>query len=155
MAAVEVTWTLDIHDTLYRVLLHLLLVSEHSFLDDAPQTYIMSIYHYTDVIFNLYDNLNNSRKEKPPLPPPLPFSPLCLSIYLSLSLSFSPPPLLFFPSVFFSRDLHFLNATLFLLTGPPPHTQDKREAQVSLHVEARLCDFLFDYSSFFSVFRMG
>lgn len=77
------------------------------------------------------------------------------SLSLHLTLSLSPPPLSFFPSVFFSRDLQFLNTTLFLPTGPPPHAYEEREPQVRFLMEAWICDFLFDYYLLFIfAFRM-
>lgn len=54
---------------------------------------------------------------------PIPFFHHCFPIFPFLS----PPPLSFFPSVFFSRDLQLLNATLFLPTGPSSPTHTKRE----------------------------
>lgn len=78
-------------------------------------------------------------------PPSSPF--LSLHLPLSLSLSLFPPslsvspPLLSFFLCFPPETCSFLT-TLFLPTGPPPHSHAKREAQVSLHAH---CDFLFDH----------
>lgn len=80
---------------------------------------------------------------------PQSFSPLC---FFHLLLSFSSPSLLLSLSVFLQRLPAFKHHTPFLPTGPPPQEHEESEQQVSLSVNARIYDFLFDLSSSFPSF---
>lgn len=80
---------------------------------------------------------------------PQSFFPLC---FFHLLLSFSSPSLLLSLCVFLQRLPAFKHHTAFLPTGPPPQAHEESEQQVSLSVNARIYDFLFDLSSLFPCF---